>query len=511
MKTVEDLLRQEYFEQFEQLVADTRPTLDIANLARVLDVTNGVAQITGFSSLGADELVTFADGTLGMASNIGAQRTGVIVLGATDRIFPGDRVTRTGRVAETPVGKALLGRVVDPLGRPLDRGMPPRTDEHLPVERPAPPIIHRAPVTTPLQTGIKAIDAAIPIGRGQRELILGDRQTGKTSIALGAILNQRDTGVISIYCAIGQRASGVARVIQELRAHGALERTIVVVAGGQEAPGLQFIAPYAATSMAEYFMQQGRDTLIVYDDLTRHARAYRELSLLLRRPPGREAYPGDIFHIHARLLERATQLRSDLGGGSLTALPIIETQARNISDYIPTNLISITDGQIYVSSRLFDKGQLPAVDIGASVSRVGGRTQLPAYRTVAGDLRLFYAQYEELETFARFGTQTDTATQTTLTRGRRVRAALRQNEFDLLDVPSQIAILLAATTGVLDHIPVDQVADAVRRAADAARTACAPILQSILDGDPLKPLERDRLVQAMTEALQTPPHGKDAG
>jgi F-type H+-transporting ATPase subunit alpha len=295
--------------------------------------------------------------------------------------------------------------------------------------------MHRAPVRSPLQTGIKAVDAAIPVGRGQRELIVGDRQTGKTAIAVDAILNQRDTGVVSIYCAIGQRASAVARVIARLREGGAMERAIVVVAGGEDAPGLQFVAPYAATAMAEHFMAQGRDVLIVHDDLTRHARAYRQLSLLLRRPPGREAYPGDIFYIHARLLERATQLRAEHGGGSLTALPVVETQAQNLSAYIPTNLISITDGQIYLSPGLFEKGHLPAIDIGVSVSRVGGKAQLPAFRAVAGDLRLMYAQFEELETFARFGTQLDAETRRKLTRGLRVREVLKQREGDHLDPP----------------------------------------------------------------------------
>ncbi|MHA6262354.1 F0F1 ATP synthase subunit alpha [Arenibacterium sp. CAU 1754] len=502
MTAFDDISRSVLFDRFDRILDDAQPALEIEEIAQVVDVTNGVARIRGFGRLCADELVVFANGGLGLASSIGEKQTGVIVLGSTDGIFPGDRVRRTGRVAEVPVGDGLLGRVVDALGRPQDRQGALYPEDHLPVERPAPPIMHRAPVEIPLQTGIKAIDAAIPVGRGQRELILGDRQTGKTAIALNAILNQRDTGVVSIYCAIGQRASAVARVIKTLREHGALERTIVVVASGQEAPGLQFIAPYAATTMAEHFMHQGRDALIVYDDLTSHARAYRELSLLLRRPPGREAYPGDIFHIHARLLERATRLRGEQGGGSLTAFPIIETQAQNISDYIPTNLISITDGQIYVSPKLFDNGQLPAIDIGQSVSRVGGKTQLPAYRAVAGDLRLFYAQFEELETFARFGAQIDSATRSKLVRGRRVREALKQKEFDHLDAPDQIAFLLAATTGVLDDVPVNQMAEAEITALKAVRAACGAIRQSLANGNPLLETDRADLIATMTAALE---------
>jgi len=399
------------------------------------------------------------------------------------------------------VGEALLGRVLDPLGRPLDDAGAVEAETRMPVERVAPPIMHRDPVNVPLQTGIKAVDAAIPIGRGQRELILGDRQTGKTAIAVDAILNQTDTGVISIYCAIGQRASAVARVLRSLRYHDAMQRTIVVVASSQDAPGLQFVAPYAATTMAEQFMAQGRDVLIVYDDLTRHARAYRQLSLLLRRPPGREAYPGDIFYIHSRLLERATHLRKDHGGGSLTALPVIETQAQNISAYIPTNLISITDGQVYLSPDLFEKGQLPAVDIGASVSRVGGKVQLPAFRAVAGNLRLMYSQFEELETFARFGTQMDDETRAKLTRGLRVREVLKQREQHHLAVPEQIASLLAATEGLLDEIEPKDVAGAEERVQHAVRDHCADICTAIEAGEKLTEDHRAALIEAMRAAL----------
>lgn len=492
---------EDLFGRMEEVLAGTRPAVKIAEVARVLNVGNGIAELAGFTDLRADELVTFTSGEMGIASNLGEERTGVIVLGDASRIRPGEKVRRTGRVVDVPVGEAMVGRVVDALGRPIDERGPIRADQRMPIERPAAPIIHRAPVDQPLPTGIKAIDAAIPVGRGQRELILGDRQTGKTAIGVDAILNQRDTGVLSIYCAIGQRASAVARVVRSLTDGGALDRSIVVVAGGEDAPGLQFIAPYAATTMAEAFMAAGRDVLIVYDDLTRHARAYRELSLLLRRPPGREAYPGDIFYIHSRLLERSTRLKDDYGGGSLTALPVIETQAQNISAYIPTNLISITDGQVYLSPELFEKGHLPAIDIGASVSRVGGKAQLPAYRAVAGDLRLSYSQFEELESFARFGTQLDEDTKARLTRGRRVRAVLMQAEREHLGVAEQIAGLLAATEGLFDEIPVDRIRQAEQAARKAAQRHCPEICARIERGGNLEEADREALVTEMDTAL----------
>jgi len=497
LKTLQDTL----FDPLDAALEKVAFRVDVTEIAHVLSVGNGVAQVAGFTDLRADELVLFEGGLAGIAANLREDRVGVIVLGDTDRLRPGDRLHRTGRVVDVPVGAALLGRVVDPLGRPLDAGDPVEAEERMPVERIAPPIMHRDPVNVPLQTGIKAVDAAIPIGRGQRELILGDRQTGKTAIAVDAILNQTDTGVISIYCAIGQRASAVARVLRSLRDHDAMRRTIVVVASSQDAPGLQFVAPYAATSMAEHFMAQGRDVLVVYDDLTRHARAYRELSLLLRRPPGREAYPGDIFYIHSRLLERATHLRETHGGGSLTALPVIETQAQNISAFVPTNLISITDGQIYLSPDLFEKGQLPAIDIGASVSRVGGKVQLPAFRAVAGNLRLMYSQFEELETFARFGTQMDDETRRKLTRGLRVREVLKQREQHHLAVPEQIAALLAATEGLFDDIPPEEVANAEATVQRAARDRLPDICDAIEAGDELTEETRSALTSAMRAAL----------
>ncbi|WP_296643381.1 alternate F1F0 ATPase, F1 subunit alpha [Roseinatronobacter sp.] len=504
-------LGEKLFNPLDTALENIKPRLEVTEVAHIISVGNGVAQVAGFTDLHANELVEFEGGLMGIASNLREDRVGVIVLGDTGDLRPGDRLRRTERVVDVPVGETLLGRVLDPLGRPLDDAGTIEADTRLPVERVAPPIMHRAPVNEPLQTGIKAVDAAIPIGRGQRELILGDRQTGKTAIAVDAILNQTDSDVISIYCTIGQRASAVARVLRSLRDHDAMNRTIVVVAGSQDAPGLQFVAPYAATTMAEQFMAQGRDVLIVYDDLTRHARAYRQLSLLLRRPPGREAYPGDIFYIHSRLLERATHLRKEQGGGSLTALPVIETQAQNISAYIPTNLISITDGQIYLSPDLFEKGQLPAVDIGSSVSRVGGKVQLPAFRAVAGNLRLMYSQFEELETFARFGTQMDDETRRKLTRGLRVREVLRQREHHHLAVPEQIAALLAATEGLFDEIDPEDVTPAEERVQRAVRDQCPDICEAIEAGEKLTDDYRAALLQTMRAALEdTEEDGADA-
>ncbi|MFP4002231.1 MAG: alternate F1F0 ATPase, F1 subunit alpha [Alphaproteobacteria bacterium] len=490
------------FSRLDEALRDTRPELETGEVGRVLGVGNGVASVGGFTTLHANELVRFEGGLMGLASNLDHEQTGVIVLGDAGALRTGEQVRRTKRVADIPVGDGLLGRVIDALGRPLDDRGRVRTEERRAVEQPAPPIIHRAPVEVPLQTGIKAIDAAIPVGRGQRELIVGDRQTGKTAIAVDAILNQRDTGVISVYCAVGQRASAVARVVKALEKAGAMERAVVVVAGGDDAPGLQFIAPYAATTIAEHFMSGGGDALIVYDDLTRHARAYRELSLLLRRPPGREAYPGDIFYIHARLLERATHLRAEHGGGSLTALPIIETQAQNISAYIPTNLISITDGQIYLSPSLFEKGHLPAIDIGKSVSRVGGKAQLPAYRAVAGDLRLSYSQFEELESFARFGTRLDEETSRKLERGRRVREVLKQREKQHLSVPEQIAVLLATTEGLFDELPVERLARAQKVIRKTMREGLEEIGRRIEEGEKLEAEDREKLLNAMRSALE---------
>jgi F-type H+-transporting ATPase subunit alpha len=400
------------------------------------------------------------------------------------------------------VGAGLIGRIIDPLGRPLDGKGAVATSKRSPIERPAPSIMDRAPVAVPLQTGIKVIDALIAIGRGQRELILGDRQTGKTAIAIDTILNQRGENVVCVYCAIGQRASSVAKTVAVLREKGALEYTVVIVTEGNEPPGLAYVAPYAATSIAEHFMEAGQDVLIVYDDLTQHARAYRELSLLLRRPPGREAFPGDIFYIHSRLLERATHLREELGGGSMTALPIIETEAENISAYIPTNLISITDGQIYVSPALFELGVLPAVDVGKSVSRVGGKAQWAAYRAVTGDLKLAYSQFEELETFARFGARLDDATRKVIEHGRRIRACLKQPEFAPVSVSEQIAILLALAADLFKPVPLEKMADAERVVREAAAEIPTEVRMRMATAAKLTDEDRGTIVQVVRRALE---------
>jgi F-type H+-transporting ATPase subunit alpha len=441
----------------------------------ITSIATGIAKVSGLPGVGFEEVLKFPADVYGIAFNVDEDEIGVVLLGNYWQLHAGDEVERRGHVMDVPVGDGLIGRIVNPLGRPLDGKGPVVSTSRLPIERAAPPIMDRAPVTVPLQTGIKVIDALIPIGRGQRELIVGDRQTGKTAIALDTILNQRDQNVLCIYCAIGQRASGVAKTVAALRDKGAMDYTIVVVTEGNDPPGLAYIAPYAATSIAEHFVEQGRDVLIVYDDLTHHARAYRELSLLLRRPPGREAFPGDIFYIHARLLERATHLRPELGGGSLTALPIIETEAQDISAYIPTNLISITDGQIYLSPSLFELGVLPAADVGKSVSRVGGKAQRAAYRAVAGDLKLAYAQFEELETFARFGARLDEDTRKTIEHGRRIRACLKQPEFAPVSVPAQIAVLLALTANLFDSVKIGQMTDAEHAVCDAAASIPAEV------------------------------------
>src|SRR3984957_10144784 len=430
------------------------PALTPREVGTITSVATGIARVSGLPGVGSDELVTFPGDVLGIAFNVDEDEIGVVLLGEYSDLHTGDEVRRTGRVMDVAVGDGLLGRVIDPLGRPLDGKGPVASSKRLPVERPAHPIMDRAPVTVPLQTGVMVIDALIPVGRGQRELILGDRQTGKTAIALDTILNQRDQNVLCVYCAIGQRASAVAKAVAGLREKGAMDYTVVVVTEGNDPPGLAYIAPYAATSIAEHFMESGRDVLIVYDDLTHHARAYRELSLLLRRPPGREAFPGDIFYIHSRMLERATHLRQELGGGSLTALPIIETDAQDISAYIPTNLISITDGQLYLSPTLFELGILPAVDVAQSVSRVGGKAQLAAYQAVAGNLKLAYSQFEELETFSRFGSRLDETTRKVVNHGQRIRACLKQTECAPVSVVEQITVLLALTSGLFDSVPL---------------------------------------------------------
>ena len=477
------------------------PQLLPREVGTVASVSTGIARVHGLPGVGFEELLLFPGGLSGLAFNLDEDGVDVVLLGDHAHLQAGQEVQRTGRVMDVAVGDALLGRVIDPLGQPLDGGGRVATTERLPIERPAAPIMDRAPVTEPLQTGLKVIDALIPIGRGQRELILGDRQTGKTAIALDTIFNQQGTGVLCVYCAIGQRASAVAKAVANLREKGALEYTVVVVADGDGAPGLAYIAPYAATSIAEHFMESGRDVLIVYDDLTHHARAYRELSLLLRRPPGREAFPGDIFYIHSRMLERSTHLNAERGGGSLTAMPIIETEAQNISAYIPTNLISITDGQIVLSPTLFALGVLPAVDVGQSVSRVGGKAQRAAYRAVAGDLKLAYAQFEELESFARFGARLDEDSREAIEHGKRIRACLGQAELSPVSVAAQIAILLALNAGLFDPVPLARMGAAQQAVQDAANALPDALGLRLADGAKLSEADREQLTVAAREAL----------
>jgi F-type H+/Na+-transporting ATPase subunit alpha len=490
-------------EVLDDIAAAQQPALQLREIGEVLSVAHGTARLSGLPGVRSEELVAFPDGVLGMAFNLDEDEVGVILLGDSSTLHAGAEARRTGRVVDVPVGHGVLGRTVDPTGRPLDGRGPLQGTVRWPIERDAPPIMDRAPVVVPLQTGLKVIDALIPIGRGQRELILGDRQTGKSAIALDTILNQRGKGVLCVYCAIGQRTAAVARFIEELRRGGAMDYTAVVVAPGQSSPGLQFVAPYAATSIAEYFMAEGDDALIVYDDLTHHAQAYRELSLLLRRPPGREAFPGDIFYVHSRLLERSTHLRSELGGGSLTALPIIETEAQNLAAYIPTNLISITDGQIYLSPQRFQKGILPAVDVGTSVSRVGGKAQLPAYRAIAGELRLSYTQFEAFEAFSRFGARLDEETTRTLERGRRVREVLRQTQYAPLAAADQIVVLLALTSGLYDQLPLETVAAAQEVVRLGVRSNLPELWRGLSLGQPLDEASRAALLGCCRAALAT--------
>ena len=439
-------------------------SIDVAEVGEVIEVGDGVARTSGLENVMSSELVELPNGVFGMALNLEEDNVGLVLFGETRLVKEGDLAKRTGRLVETPVGDAMLGRVVNPLGQPIDGKGPIDTSHSLPIERKALGVMARQPVKEPLQTGIKAIDSMIPIGRGQRELIIGDRQTGKTAVAIDTIINQQythktDTPVYCIYVAIGQKASTVAALVKELETNGAMEYTTVVAANASDPAPMQYIAPYAGAAMGEYFRDDGKHALIIYDDLSKQAVAYRQMSLVLRRPPGREAFPGDVFYLHSRLLERASKLSADLGGGSLTALPIIETQEGDVAAYIPTNVISITDGQIYLETNLFNSGIRPAIDVGLSVSRVGGNAQIKAMKSVAGTLRLDLAQYRELEAFAKFGSDLDKATLAQLTRGERMVEILKQNQYDPMDVEKQVAIIFAASKGHLDDLPVDQIAD----------------------------------------------------
>lgn len=435
---------------------------DIYDVGTVLQVGDGIARVYGLSKVMAGELVQFASGVMGMVLNLEEDSVGCILLGDDREVKEGEEVKRTKRIVEVPVGKELMGRVIDPIGQPLDGRGSIKSEKFMPVERKAPGVIYRQPVKEPIQTGLKAIDSMIPIGRGQRELIIGDRQTGKTAIAIDTIINQKgthktDQPVYCIYVAVGQKSSTVARVIKTLEDYGAMEYTVIVSAAASEPAPLQYLAPYAGAAIGEYFRDNGMHALVIYDDLTKHAQAYRQVSLLLRRPPGREAYPGDVFYLHSRLLERAAKLNDQEGGGSLTALPIIETQAGDVSAYIPTNVISITDGQIYLEPNLFYAGQRPAVNVGISVSRVGGSAQIKAMKQIAGQLRLNLAQYRELEAFAKFGADLDKATQAQLARGQRLVELLKQDQYVPMTVEKQIALIFAGTGGYLDKIPVGEI------------------------------------------------------
>ncbi|AWP30696.1 ATP synthase F1, alpha subunit [Paenibacillus vortex V453] len=438
-------------------IEEYKSDITVSEVGTVIQVSDGIARVYGLENAMSGELLEFQNGVFGLALNLEESNVGVVILGPYSEIKEGDQVKRTGRIMEVPVGEALLGRVVNPLGQPLDGKGPIEAAAFRPVESSAPGVIDRKSVHEPMQTGIKAIDAMVPIGRGQRELIIGDRQTGKTTVAIDTILNQKGSGVKCIYVAIGQKQSTVAQVVETLRRHGALEYTIVVTASASEPAPLQYIAPYAGCAMGEYFMYKGEHALIIYDDLSKQAAAYRELSLLLRRPPGREAYPGDVFYLHSRLLERAAKLSDELGGGSLTALPFIETQASDVSAYIPTNVISITDGQIFLESELFYSGQRPAINVGISVSRVGGSAQIKAMKKVAGGMKLDLAQYRELQAFSQFGSDLDKSTLARLNRGARLMEILKQGVNQPLSVEQQVVSLYAAVKGYIDDIEVADV------------------------------------------------------
>jgi len=453
---------------------------DLTEYGELISVGDGIARIYGLENVMSNEMVEFEDGTIGLAFNLEESSVGVVILGDYEQLKEGDKVKRTGKILQVPVGNELLGRIVDPLGRPLDGGPQIKGEMTYPVERIAPGIATREPVKIPLQTGIKAIDSMIPIGRGQRELIIGDRNTGKTAIAIDTIINQKGHDVICVYVAIGQKASKVAAVAEKLKKYGAMDYTIIVSASASDPAPLQYLAPYAGCAMAEYFMyEHGRHTLVIYDDLSKQANAYRQMSLLLRRPPGREAYPGDVFYLHSRLLERAAKLNDKYGGGSLTALPIVETQEGEVSAYIPTNVISITDGQIYLQPGLFASGQRPAVDVGISVSRVGGSAQIKAMKSVAGRLRLDQAQFKALEAFAQLGTELDPATQAQLDRGYRVMEVLKQDESDPYPVEDQVVVIFAVTRGLMDKIPVPKIRDFEKKLLQYLKESHPEILKSI--------------------------------
>lgn len=476
--------------------------LKMESVGTVLQVGDGVARIYGLDDCMSNELLEFPGGIYGIALNLEEDNVGCVLLGSDKDIKEGDTVKTTGNIVEVPVGEALLGRVVNALGQPLDGKGPIATEKTLPIEGTAPNVVERQPVKEPLQTGIKAIDAMIPIGRGQRELIIGDRQTGKTAILVDTILNQKDTGVFSIYVAIGQKMSTVAGVIKTLEDNGAMENSIVVVAAASDPAPMQYIAPYAGCAMGEYFRDKGKHAVVMYDDLYKHAVAYRQVSLLLRRPPGREAFPGDIFNLHSRLLERAAKLNDELGGGSLTALPVVETQAGDYAAYIPTNVISITDGQIYLEGDLFNSGVRPAISVGLSVSRVGGNAQIPAMKKVAGALRLNLAQHRELAAFAQFGSELDKATQEQLTRGTKLIEILKQPQYEPAPVEEQVIIIFTAINGHLDDIPTEKVKDFQDKFLQHIRDKHSGIAAEIKERKKIEEDTSNNLERAVTEFKQ---------
>ncbi len=500
MEIKTDQLTQLLREQIEKFDG----SVDISEVGEVLEVGDGVARVSGLENVMSSELVELPNGVFGMALNLEEDNVGLVLFGESRLVKEGDLAKRTGRVVEVPVGDAMLGRVVNPLGQPIDGKGPITTDHSLPIERKALGVMARSPVNEPLQTGIKAVDSMIPIGRGQRELIIGDRQTGKTAVAIDAIINQKythstDDPVYCIYVAIGQKASTVAALVKELESNGTMEYTTVVAANASDPAPMQYIAPYAGAAMGEFFRDNGKHGLIVYDDLSKQAVAYRQMSLVLRRPPGREAFPGDVFYLHSRLLERASKLSEDLGGGSLTALPIIETQEGDVSAYIPTNVISITDGQIYLETNLFNSGIRPAIDVGLSVSRVGGNAQIKAMKSVAGTLRLDLAQYRELEAFAKFGSDLDKATLSQLTRGERMVEILKQNQYVPMDVEKQIAIIFAASKGHLDDLDAGQVSEFEAGLFEYLDTNASDSLASIVSEGAISDETSEKLEKAITD------------
>ena len=475
--------------------------IEVSETGVVILVGDGIAKASGLDKCMAGELVEFPDGSYGMAQNLEEETVSIVILGSDQGIKEGDIVKRTGKVVSVPVGKNLIGRVVNALGEPIDGKGAIEAEAFKAIEAPAPGIIERKHVSVPLQTGIKAIDSMIPIGRGQRELIIGDRQTGKTTIATDTILNQKGKDVICIYVAIGQKRSTVAQVVDNLTLGGAMDYTIVVSATASELAPMQYIAPYSGCTMGEYFMHQGKDVLVIYDDLSKHAVAYRAISLLIRRPPGREAYPGDVFYLHSRLLERAAQLSPELGGGSLTALPIIETQAGDVSAYIPTNVISITDGQIFLETELFNSGIMPAVNPGISVSRVGGDAQIKAMKKVAGSLKLLYSQYRELQSFAQFGSDLDADTKHRLALGERIVAVLKQKNNSPKEVAQQVCIIYAVTKGYLTNIPVEQIPEFEKRLEEHMENRHSDVLEAIRSTGKLEPETEEALKSALEELV----------